>query len=194
MAVPSVLRRDLRAVRRTSSGLCTRRVNGHAHLCETPTWLMSVASAILQTCAPVRSPPQHFGPMPRGLSTDAHTLDPCNKPARHRTERPLFRGDLSPSPEPSIHRTHRPKPHKQKRRVSRETRRPFPAHRLTIKPSSSPTRDTSRSPADSAQARPPALPAQTRPSPAHSRSRRSAAPPVRSARSAASQRRCRATR
>ena len=64
----------------------------------------------------------------------------------------------------------------------------FPPTAATIKPSSSPTRGTFRSRADSAQVRLPALPAQTRPSPAHNRSRRSATRPVRSARSAASQR------
>ncbi len=69
----------------------------------------------------------------------------------------------------------------------------FPQTTATIKPSSSPIRGTFRSRADSAQVRPPALPAQTRPSPAHNRSRRSATRPVRSARSAASQRPCRAT-
>lgn len=63
-----------------------------------------------------------------------------------------------------------------------------------IKPFSSPTQGTFRSRADSVRARPPALPAQTRPSPAHSRSRRSAAQPAHSARSAASPRPCRATR
>lgn len=69
----------------------------------------------------------------------------------------------------------------------------FPPTAATIKPSSSPTRGTFRSRADSAQVRPPALPAQTRPSPAHNRSRRSATRPWRSARSAALQRPYRAT-
>ena len=69
----------------------------------------------------------------------------------------------------------------------------FPPTAATIKLSSSPTRGTFRSRADSAQVRPPALPAQTRPSPAHNRSRRSATRPWRSARSAALQRPYRAT-
>ncbi|VWD58993.1 hypothetical protein BLA39750_07118 [Burkholderia lata] len=69
----------------------------------------------------------------------------------------------------------------------------FPPTAPSIKPFSSPTRGTFRSRADSAPARLPALPAQTRPSPAHSRSRRSAAQPAHSARSAASPRPYRAT-
>lgn len=70
----------------------------------------------------------------------------------------------------------------------------FPPASLPIRPFSSPTRGTSRSRVDSAQVRPPALPAQIRLSPAHSRNRRSAVQPVRSARSAASPRPYRATR
>ncbi len=62
----------------------------------------------------------------------------------------------------------------------------FPPTASTIKLFSSPTRGTFRSRADSAQAPPPALPAQTHPSPAHNRNRRFAMQPVRSARSAAS--------
>lgn len=62
-----------------------------------------------------------------------------------------------------------------------------------IRPFSSPTRGRFRSHADSVRGRLPALPAQTRPSPARSRSRRSAAPPARSARSAASPHPYRAT-
>lgn len=87
-----------------------------------------------------------------------------------------------------------PCPRKQKRRVSRETRRPFPANRATIKPFSSPARGRFRSRGDFVPARPPALPAPTRPFPVHSRSPRSAVPPARSARSAASPHLCRATR
>lgn len=70
----------------------------------------------------------------------------------------------------------------------------FPPTAPTIKPFSSPTRGTFRSRADSAQVPPPALPAQTPPSPARSRSRKSAAPPAHSARSAASPHPYRATR
>ncbi len=90
--------------------------------------------------------------------------------------------------------TPRPAPKNKKRRVSRETRRPFPATRLTIKPSSSPARGTFRSRADSVPVRPPAPPAPTHPFQARSHSPRSAVPPARSARSAASRRPCRATR
>jgi hypothetical protein len=85
-------------------------------------------------------------------------------------------------------------PQKQKRRVSRETRRRFLPTTSPIKPFSSPTRGRFRSRAGSVQARRPALPAQTHPSPAHSRSRRFAAPPAHSARSAASPRPSRAAR
>ncbi len=70
----------------------------------------------------------------------------------------------------------------------------FPPTTPPIRPFSSPTRGTSRSRVDSAQVRPPALPAQIRLSPAHSRNRRSAVQPVRSARSAVSPRPSRATR
>ncbi|AFQ46549.1 hypothetical protein GEM_0088 [Burkholderia cepacia GG4] len=87
-----------------------------------------------------------------------------------------------------------PCPRKQKRRVSRETRRSFHVTRPAIKPFSSPAPGMSQSHADSAPVRPPALRARTHPSPAHNRSRRSAARPEHSARSAASRRRCRATR
>jgi hypothetical protein len=85
-------------------------------------------------------------------------------------------------------------PQKQKRRVSRETHRRFLPTTSPIKPFSSPTRGRFRSRAGSVQARRPALPAQTHPSPAHSRSRRFAAPPAHSARSAASPRPSRAAR
>ncbi len=70
----------------------------------------------------------------------------------------------------------------------------FPPPPLTIKPSSSPARGRFRSRADSAPARPPALPAPTHPFPVHNRSPRSAVPPARSARSTASRHLCRATR
>lgn len=82
----------------------------------------------------------------------------------------------------------------QKRRVSRETRRPFPPRDRSLKPSSSPTRGRFRSRAGSVQARQPALPAQTRPSPAHNRSPRSATQRGRSVRSTASRRPCHAAR
>lgn len=70
----------------------------------------------------------------------------------------------------------------------------FPPTEPPIKPFSSPARGRFRSRADSARGRLPAPPAQTRPSPARSRSRRSAALPAHSARSAASPRPSRATR
>lgn len=70
----------------------------------------------------------------------------------------------------------------------------FPPPAPTIKPSSSPARGRFRSRADSAPARPPALPPPTHPFQARSHSPRSAVPPARSARSAASRRLCRATR
>ncbi len=113
-------------------------------------------------------------------------------PPPHRTS------DYSPGTYPlaAIHRGtgHRPDPTNKNGVFHVKHAAHFPPTARTIKPSSSPTRGTSRSRADSAQVRPPALPAQTRPSPAHSRSRRSATRPVRSARSAASQRPSRATR
>lgn len=113
-------------------------------------------------------------------------------PPPHRTS------DYSPCtyPLPLIHRgtRHRPDPTNKNGVFHVKHAARFPPTARTIKPSSSPTRGTSQSRADSAQVRPPALPAQTRPSPAHSRSRRSATQPVRSARSAASQHPSRATR
>ncbi len=112
---------------------------------------------------------------------------------RHHTELPTIPPDTYP-----LAANHRPSRHCSNPtnkngvfHVKHAVR--FPPTAATIKPSSSPTRGTFRSRADSAQVRPPALPAQTRPSPAHNRSRRSATRPWRSARSAALQRPYRAT-
>lgn len=151
-------------------------------------------------------PAQHFEPVavrppPHSISAGCpgtcplkcSMVDLWNQPARHRTALPTVPARLIPGLEPSAHRRSSLLTNKNGVFHVKHAAR-FPSTAPAIKPSSSPTQDTSRSHADSAQARPPALPAQTRPSPAHSHSRRSAAPPVHSARSAASPRRCRATR
>lgn len=90
--------------------------------------------------------------------------------------------------------THRPAPKNKNGVFHVKHAARFPPPALTIKPSSSPARGTFRSRADSVPVRPPAPPAPAPPSPVHNRSPRSAVPPARSARSAASRHLCRATR
>ena len=170
---------------------------------------MPVPGTATRTEHPVRprppSPSQNFGRLARHLSpVTRHNIPsgwnrrqpPANDAPDRRprcTELPIVSLALIPRPLAVACRGRiSPKNKNGVFHVKHAAR--FPPTTPPIRPFSSLARGTSRSRVDSAQVRPPALPAQIRLSPAHSRNRRSAVQPVRSARSAASPRPSRATR
>lgn len=168
---------------------CAPHSNPDGTPCATaPTLSFTEFRTVRSTLIPC-DPAQH----PQCVKQAAATRERCSGSSSACTERPTVSLALIPRPLAVACRGHiSPKNKNGVFHVKHAAR--FPPTTPPIRPFSSPTRGTSRSRVDSAQVRPPALPAQIRLSPAHSRNRRSAVQPVRSARSAASPRPSRATR
>lgn len=168
--------------------LCPARQSGRNTLCDRATLSLTEFRMARPTLIPC-DPAQH----PQRVKHAAATRERCSGSTSACTELPTVSVALIPRLLAVVCRSRiSPKNKNGVFHVKHAAR--FPPTTPPIRPFSSLARGTSRSRADSARVRPPALPAQIRLSPVHNRNRRSAGQPVRSARSAASPRPYRATR